>query len=90
MTTHDDDPLIDPQPDDPVIDVPDLEPPMARLCWAQDPDTLARCDRMQHAATTPHTWQLIARLERLEAAVLADAKQRTARRKARQRARNKR
>lgn len=41
-----------------VINVPDIEGPIAQLCWKQAPD-MVRCDRKKgHAG--PHSWQRLA------------------------------
>lgn len=46
-----------------IIDVPDVEPPIMKLCWKQAP-TMERCDRRAgHGGL--HVWELSAEIKRL-------------------------
>jgi len=41
-----------------VIQVPDIPGPVVQLCWKQQAETFIRCDRRQHPADIPHTWEM--------------------------------
>lgn len=50
-----------------TIQVPDIEGPMAQLCWKQNlepPHTMVRCDRKKgHAG--PHSWERLSANDQL-------------------------
>ena len=45
-----------------AVAVPDIPGPRRPLCWKQDPDTMARCDRARHGPDVRHTWEIAADL----------------------------
>ena len=45
-----------------AVAVPDIPGPRRPLCWKQDPDTMARCDRALHGPGVRHTWEIAADL----------------------------
>ena len=47
-----------------IIDVPDIQGPIKRLCWKQAP-SMERCDRVK-GHQGPHTWVWAATVDQLQ------------------------